>query len=182
MTEPAADSPNEGSAVLVVGTPSQRREYCLSRLAEATETAVILCPSEPPEDLFEAYVAAGGTAPLRIGVDGPATEEGTFELSARTVPAIGEAGLAALRGKMFPPADRLWLDTPPIEFAADLQSAYRLIHVLTQRIRDQGAVAWFSLDENTDSKARRILSRPLEYEVTFERDETALGNAAAKGP
>jgi hypothetical protein len=105
-----------------------------------------------------------------------------IRINRRSVPAVGEASLAVLAGEESPPVDRLWLATPPTSFATDLQEAYRLLYVLTQRIREQGAIAWFVLDSQTNQKTRRILGRAVDYEITVEEHDTAVRSLASEEP
>lgn len=150
-------------ATLVIGDAEHRREYVLPRLADGDRAAVLL-PDDAPS-LATAYAALDGPEPLVVATDGtvPETTEGRL-IAERTVPTVGEAGLATLAEG----ADRLWLAVPATAFAADVQGAYRLLHVLTQRVRERGATAWFSLDAGADARTRRILRRAVDDEVTLD--------------
>lgn len=152
-------------ATLVIGTPEQRREYVLSRLADGDSAAVLL-----PDDaatLATEFATLGGPEPLVVAAENAVPDGVEWRpLAERTVPAVGEAGLAALADG----ADRLWLATPATAFVDDVQDVYRLLHVLTQRVRERGATAWFSLDAGVDARTRRILSRAVDGEATLDKE------------
>ncbi|MFC7234171.1 hypothetical protein [Halosegnis marinus] len=161
---------------LVVGPPDRRREYVLPRLAEGDRPAVLL--PDDPGTLAAEYAALDGPKPLVVAADGPVPDGiEARTVAERTVPAVGEAGLAALAEG----ADRLWLAAPATALAGDVQGAYRLLYVLTQRVRERGARAWFSLGPDADARTRRILGRAVDDVVTPDGEEPTVGTRAVEG-
>lgn len=182
--EDAADAVSPGTTALVIGSSQRRRDYCRHSLGTANQAAAVVLPETSAD--IETVQASGGAPVHQVVVTDRELTAGSdttcIRIDSRSVPAVGEAGLAVLAGEESPPVDRLWLATPPTSFAPDLQKSYRLLYVLTQRIREQGAIAWFVLDSQTDQKTRRILGRAVDYEITVEKHDTAVRSLASEEP
>jgi hypothetical protein len=186
----AGDRPRfpPGSNVLVAGgADGEPLEFALSHLLPAGGRSVVVATDLPPATVAGVPAASpppGTDASLRVvdctGGDAPAPPDPpvptVVTAAAADLPSVGEAATAALDGTGGdgddggPPATAgLCLDSlSTLVERATVQGVYKLLYLLSRRVRARDLRAFYTWDGPTPEKTLRILGRPLDYRVALD--------------
>lgn len=175
----AIETFSPGTNVLVVGGgEGEALEYCLDRFVDAGRPATVVSTDVPARSVEGLYESLVGSSPqgLRIidstgdsaewdGTRGAAT---AVTVADPDLPSTGEAAVEALdQGDKA--AERLCLDSlSTLVGNSTVQQAYKLVYLLSDRVRMLGGVAFYTWEGPPEAKTRRILAQALDYTVTLE--------------
>jgi hypothetical protein len=169
-----------GTNVLVVGeTDGAALEFAVSRLLAAggpvtvvstdlPAASVAAVPVADPPDGASLHVVDCTEEASAAVPDGPAVET-TVAVEPGDLPSVGEATAAALDGDGTPPPVGVCLDSlSSLVTRSSVQQVYKLLYVLSRRVRSRDAVAFYTWDGPSTDKTLRILGRTLDYRVSLD--------------
>jgi hypothetical protein len=172
-----------GSNVLVAGgADGEALEFALSHLlpvggrsavvsTDLPPAAVAALPAPAAEASLQVVDCTGSGAP--VPADPPVPTVVTR--AAAALPAVGEAAVAAVDGDGDDDGGEaagvvgLCLDSlSTLVERATVQEVYKLLYLLSRRVRSREVRAFYTWDGRAPAKTLRILGRPLDYRVALD--------------
>jgi hypothetical protein len=176
-----------GSNVLLSGgTGTETLAFSLSLLADLEGPLAVVSTDWAPDDVVRVSEQALQTVDVSVDIvdctdpderstdsASPPTDTHSRQITVAgpDLPSVGEATIAAIgqhqRGST--PLAGLCLDSvSTLVERASLQQVYKLLYILSERVREQNLVAFYTWNGPTDEKALRILDQTLDECVSID--------------
>lgn len=162
-----SDAPPLGSNVLVVGSePTAALRYAFDRFDETDGPTVVVNAASRTESVLAAAGEAWAAEADHVVDCSSETADATALDAAVTVagsdvPSVGEATVQALDDATAPVGLCLDSVSAMVE-RSSTQQAYKLLYLVTERVRSLDARAFYTWSGPIEERTRRILARPLD--------------------